>query len=209
MYRDSWWFRLQDIVLDHPWLKIVAVVIGLSVVANFCFSAYMRSFLSSVRYESFDDPAQIQAVLDEIVKVKIPPNFKPTQAARSSNQNITMAMVTYIDKAADAQLAFCQMMSPTPNDSPQEQVAYSATRQFDEHWADGAREPVVRSQPVKIRGRQYSLKIIEENVPELKKLHRSAMVSFAGRHGTVGFAISYYGEDVKLDDIIKMLEAIE
>ncbi|HXY35543.1 MAG TPA: hypothetical protein VEI07_15030, partial [Planctomycetaceae bacterium] len=71
MYRDSWWFRLQDIVLDHPWLKIVAVVIGLSVVANFCFSAYMRSFLASVRYESFDDPAQIQAVLDEIVKVKI------------------------------------------------------------------------------------------------------------------------------------------
>jgi hypothetical protein len=209
MYRDSWWFRLQDIILDHPWLKIAAVVVGISVLANLCLSMYMANLVASVRYQSFDDPAQVQAVLDEIVKVKIPPNFKPVQAARSENKNITMLMATYVDKSSDAQLAFVQSTPPVPDDSPMEQFASSATRQFDTHWADGAGEPLVRSQPVKIRGRQCPLTIIQESVPELEKFRRSAMVTFAGRHGTVGFSICYYGEHIKLDDIVKMLESIE
>jgi hypothetical protein len=209
MYRDSWWFRVQDVVLDHPWLKVVAVVIGLSVVANFCLSMYMHRLFASIRYESFDDPAQIQAVLDEIVKVKIPPNFKPTQGVRSSNNNIAMVMATYIDKGADAQLAFCQSMPSHADAGPMETFAYGAARQFDTHWGESPDEPVVRLQPVKIRGRQCSLRIIEERVPELKKFHRSAMVSFAGQHGSVGFAISYYGDSLKLDEIVKMLETLE
>jgi hypothetical protein len=209
MYRDSWWFRLQDIILDHPWLKIVAVVVGISVLANFCLSMYFRNVLASFHYEAFDDAAQVQAVLDEIVKVKIPPNFKPTQAIRSSNQNIDMLMASYVDKASEAQLAFVQSTPPAPDDSPMEQFASSATRQFDTHWADGAGEPLVRSQPVKIRGRQCSLTIIQESVPELKKFRRSAMVTFPGRQGVAGFAITYYGEHIKLDDVVMMLESIE
>jgi hypothetical protein len=209
MYRDSWWFRLQDIILDHPRLKIVAVVVGISVLANLCLSMYFRNVLASFHYETFDDPAQVQAVLDEIVKVKIPPNFKPTQAIRSSNQNIAMLMASYVDKASEAQLAFIQSTVSTPQDGMAGEFAYSMTRQFDPHLDLDSDEPVVRERPLKIRGRQCSLRITQESISGVKKFRHSAMVTFPGRQGVAGFAISYYGEQIKLDDIVKMLESIE
>jgi hypothetical protein len=196
-------------MFDNPWLKIAAVVVGISVVANLCLSMYFRSVLASYHYETFDDPAQVQAVLDEIVKVKIPPTFKPTQAIRSTNQNVGMLMASYLDKPSEAQLAFIQSTVSTPQDAMAGEIAYSMTRQFDPHLDLDSDEPVVREWPLKIRGRQCSLRIIQERIPAAKKFRHSAMVTFTGQHGVAGFAISYYGEHVKLDDVVKMLESIE
>jgi hypothetical protein len=96
-----------------------------------------------------------------------------------------------------------------PGDDTVERFADSAVRRFDPHSDEGSDKPVIRMEPLTIRGHKSSLTVIEEDLPAIKKVRRSALVSFPGRHGTIGFAVSYYGDSIKLDEIVKMLEAIE
>jgi hypothetical protein len=209
MYRDTWRDRFLDLT-ENPTVRLVAVIFGVLLLAKVCFSLFLRTLVGSTYYEPSEDPAQVQAALDHMLKVKIPPNFKPAEIVRAGAMNMEMALVTYIDKPGEAELTFAQFTpSSMAADETAEEFAHSTVRRFDPHSDQGSEDPVIRTRPLTIRGHKSTLTLVEEDLPALKKVRRSALVSFPGRHGTIGFAISYYGDSIKLDEIVKMLESLE
>jgi hypothetical protein len=205
MADESW-----DVWDDGPfaWLRsrgfLIAIAIVAGVVVLYCVNLWLEK--SSTQNFS-EDPAAVGRALDQMMTVRLPAGFEPANTVHVAVRDVDLAWVTYRNSKGDAQLVFLELSAPMELGADPKQWAYAALIGPTGDPQPPLGKPTT-TRPVKIRGRQCNLELSEAPAPKGKK-QRRIFVTFPGRSGQAAFLLSYSGDSMNQDEIVKMLEAIE